>query len=49
MTQHIRPERTFRGMSDEETLQNLNEKKTMLVIRKAREEAEVAFALMNHL
>lgn len=36
-------------MPDEETLQNLNEKKTMLVIRKAREEAEVTFALMNHL
>jgi DNA polymerase alpha subunit A len=49
MAQHIRPERAFQGMSDEETLHNLNSSKTQTVILKAREEAEVTFALMNHL
>ena len=47
--QHVRPERAFKGMTDDETLQELNQNHTMSVIKKAREEAEVTFALMNHL
>jgi DNA polymerase elongation subunit (family B) len=49
MVAHIRPERAFKGMAEEETLQYLNENKTFHVIKKAKEEAECTFALMNHL
>lgn len=37
MAEHIKPEKVFKGMSEEETLENLNENKTMFVIKKARE------------
>ena len=36
MAQHIRPERSFKGMTDEEILQNLNQNLTMHVIKKAK-------------
>jgi hypothetical protein len=49
MAQHIRPERIFKGMTEDETLNNLNQGLTVHVIKKAREEAETTFALMNHL
>ena len=49
MVAHIKPARTFKDMSEDEVIQNLIANRTMLVIRKAREEAEVTFALMNHL
>lgn len=49
MVHHIKPERAFEGMSDEQILQNLNDNYTMKVVKKAREEAEITFALMNHL
>jgi DNA polymerase alpha subunit A len=49
MAQHIRPERVFKGMTEDETLNNLNQGLTVHVIKKAKEEAETTFALMNHL
>ena len=49
MAVHIRPERMFKGMSEEETLNYLNDNKAFQVVRKAKEEAEITFSLMNHL
>jgi DNA polymerase alpha subunit A len=49
MAVHIKPAKVFKGMSDEETLSYLNENKAFQVVKKCREEAEITFALMNHL
>jgi hypothetical protein len=39
----------FKGMNEEETLNCLNDNMAFQVIRKAKEEAEITFSLMNHL
>jgi hypothetical protein len=49
MVAHIKPNRLFQGMNEEESLLCLNDSRAFTVIKKAREEAEVTFALMNHL
>lgn len=49
MAAHIKPNKLFQGMNEEEALLCLNDNKAFTVVRKAREEAEVTFALMNHL
>ena len=49
MAGHIKPQKMFKGMTEEETLGYLNDNKAFAVVKKCREEAEVTFALMNHL
>ena len=49
MAVHIKPERVFRGLDEAATLEYLNDNKAFHVIKKCREEAEITFALMNHL
>lgn len=36
MASHIKPEKCFKGMSEDETLQYLNDNKTMHVVRKSK-------------
>ena len=49
MATHIRPQRVFRGMDEAVTIEHLNDNKAFAVVKKCREEAEITFALMNHL
>lgn len=49
MAKNIKPEKNFVGMTDEEVKTFLDTGKTLFVLKKVRDEADVAFALMNHL
>lgn len=49
MAKHIKPERNFKGISDEEAKVLLGESKPLPIINKCKEESEVTFLLMNHL
>ena len=49
MAGNIKPERNFTGVSDEEVKNFLDSGKTLFVLKKIRDEADITFALMNHL
>lgn len=49
MAKYIQPERNFVGMNEQQVKNNLESNKSLVVLRKVREEAETTFALMNHL
>jgi hypothetical protein len=49
MAKHIKPEKNFSGLTDEEVKTFLDTGKTLFVLKKIRDEADITFALMNHL